>query len=152
MTDAITSFTREHEWLSNFWTGHVLIYSERRWKSAEHAYQAMKCRTFPEQERIRLEAPKPIDAKRMGNRVILRPNWDARKIGYMKAILNHKFADKSELARWLIATGDAHLEEGNRHGDLFWGTVDGKGENHLGILLMQRRAVLRGEVTARIGE
>jgi predicted NAD-dependent protein-ADP-ribosyltransferase YbiA (DUF1768 family) len=41
----------------------------------------------------------------------------------------------------LLATGDAEIQEGNTHGDLYWG-VDlhtGEGENVLGKLLMKVR-------------
>lgn len=43
----------------------------------------------------------------------------------------------------LINTQDAYLEEGNKWGDTFWGTVEGKGQNVLGNLLMEVRELLK---------
>jgi predicted NAD-dependent protein-ADP-ribosyltransferase YbiA (DUF1768 family) len=57
-----------------------------------------------------------------------------------------KFSDPV-LREMLLDTGDAILEEGNMWNDTFWG-IDlntGKGQNHLGRLLMERRAELNNE-------
>jgi predicted NAD-dependent protein-ADP-ribosyltransferase YbiA (DUF1768 family) len=35
------------------------------------------------------------------------------------------------------------LVEGNNHGDTFWGRVDGKGYNMLGVILMELRGIYR---------
>ena len=64
----------------------------------------------------------------------------------MAALIAQKF-DKGELALALKYTGDAELIEGNNWGDTFWGVCNGVGENHLGKLLMARRAQLRGNET-----
>lgn len=62
----------------------------------------------------------------------------------MAALLAEKFHPGSELAEKLVATSPAELIEGNTWGDRFWGVCNGKGFNHLGRLLMQRRVVLLG--------
>jgi len=137
----ILQFEGQYEFLSNFFM-RPMMYRALRWPSSEHAYQAMKTSVLREQERIRLEAPHARDAKRMGNRVTLRPGWDQRKLHFMKAIIDHKFVLKSPLAQALVDTDNAILIEGNRHDDRFWGQVDGEGENNLGIILMNRRQAL----------
>ena len=43
----------------------------------------------------------------------------------------------------MIETGDEYLEEGNTWGDRIWGTVNGKGQNNLGKILMRVREELR---------
>ena len=47
------------------------------------------------------------------------------------------------LRRALVATGDAKLVEENKHGDDFYGTVNGVGQNWLGRILMETREALR---------
>jgi len=62
----------------------------------------------------------------------------------MYLLLGLKFADPT-LRSWLLATGDAILEEGNSWGDTYWGVSRGYGENWLGILLMLVRGEIRGD-------
>lgn len=57
----------------------------------------------------------------------------------MLQVVRAKFTQNAELADKLLATGDAHLEEGNTWGDRVWGTVNGVGANQLGIILMKIR-------------
>ena len=60
----------------------------------------------------------------------------------MYRVLLAKFADSS-LARRLVGTEDAYLEETNYWRDDFWGVYQGRGENNLGLLLMVVRAELQ---------
>jgi hypothetical protein len=69
----------------------------------------------------------------------MRPDWDEVKIEVMRDVLVSKFQHNSELRQKLIDTGDAYLEEGNWWGDTFWGVCKGKGQNKLGLLLIQLR-------------
>ena len=62
----------------------------------------------------------------------------------MDHFLRRKFAPGTEMARKLLGTGNAHLAEGNNWGDTFWGTVNGEGQNVLGVLLMRIRDELAG--------
>lgn len=127
MTKVIDSFKGEYDWLSNFFSQPIL-YRNLRWLSAEHAYQAMKTAKVSEQEQIRLGAPTPAIAKRMGQRVTMRPSWDQRKLPFMKSIVDHKFAFGFLAAQKLVNTEDAILIDGNTWGDLFWGQCNGEGE------------------------
>ena len=79
-------------------------------------------------------------AKRLG-RVELRSDWEEVKIEVMREVLRCKFSQNPDLKAKLIATGDAELIEGNNWNDRFWGVCRGVGQNHLGRLLMELRAV-----------
>lgn len=142
MSKAITSFRGKYSFLSNFYPSFV-HFESMRFAAVEDAFQAAKTLDLSERQRIAM-APSPADAKRMGRHVDLRPDWEDIKINVMHDLLVEKFQDP-RLKTKLLATGDAYLEEGNKHGDRFWGTVDGKGENHLGKLLMEVRDQLKGE-------
>lgn len=131
----------QHSPLSNFHLGDLLI-SNQIWASMEAYYQGMKTLITEEREAIRL-APTPGEAKKLGRRCHLRPNWEEIKLPVMRFGLRHKFVPANSEGTYLLNTGDALLIEGNDWGDKFWGCVDGLGENWLGMLLMGRRAELR---------
>jgi len=127
----IKEFQGGYRFLSNFWWFNGI--------TVEHLYQAKKCLHFEDTEKI-LKAETPGDAKRMGRHVEKKPNWEEIKIKIMFQLLEQKFSNP-EMKQKLLATGEEHLQEGNRWGDTYWG-VDlktGKGENHLGQLLMMVR-------------
>lgn len=108
--------------------------------NSEAAFQAMKTQDIAEQLQFTLLTPQ--EAKRLGRRIKLRPDWEQVKDGVMEAVLRAKFSDL-ELRNRLLATGDVELVEGNTHGDTYWGVCDGKGRNMLGKLLMKLRAEYR---------
>lgn len=81
----------------------------------------------------------PSVAKKLGRRVALRKDWESVKFSIMKDLVKAKFTQNPDLAEKLLATDNAHLEEGNTWGDRIWGTVNGTGANKLGIILMQVR-------------
>lgn len=144
--DPITLFRNEFYFLSNFYMT-KLCYDGGWYNSSEHAYQAAK--TLDKSKRISVQvgantnaSEKPGAAKKWGQEVELRPDWDEVRIPIMREILRIKF-QKPELAKLLLETGDRHLSEGNNHGDRFWGQVAGVGENHLGKLLMELREELK---------
>lgn len=61
----------------------------------------------------------------------------------MRDLLRIKFNDDHFGYRQkLIDTGDAYIEEDNKHHDTFWGVCDGEGENQLGKLIMEIRKEL----------
>ena len=137
--EAITRFRGEYAFLSNFYPVTVELDGEK-YAAVEDAFQAAKTLDPKERKFIQL-CQTPGDAKRCGREVTLRPDWNDIKIDVMRNLLRQKF-QHPVLRQKLINTQDAHLEEGNNHGDVFWGTVSGKGENHLGKLLMEVRGEL----------
>lgn len=136
---AITSFTGEYRFLSNFYRVDVELGRDGDvYPTVENAYQAAK--TTDRSERIPFRSCTPGQAKRMGRRLELRPDWEEVKVDIMRHLLRQKFAS-GPLARLLLATGDAELVEGNTWNDTFWGVCRGKGRNMLGKLLMETRKV-----------
>jgi ribA/ribD-fused uncharacterized protein len=128
----------EYEWLSNFYP--CLVENDGvLYTTTEHAYQAAK--TLIPAQRVAIQAAvTPGEAKRLGQRVTLRLDWEEIKQGVMYTLLKKKFGPSHPLLRAkLIATGDAHLIEGNWWNDTYWGVCDGVGTNHLGRLLMRVR-------------
>lgn len=137
----IGEFRGKYRFLSNFWPCTV-VYEGEVYPTVEHAFQAAKSLDPNERTLIRVRSS-PGAAKKMGRKITLRPDWEQIKVEVMAYLIEAKFAPDSGLAHKLLATGDQNLVEGNYWGDMFWGMCDGEGENVLGRLLMDRRAVLR---------
>lgn len=137
----IDCFDGEYAFLSNFYDSPIerdgIVYPTN-----EHFFQAMKTLN-PEEHRKIAAAATPGKAKRLGRQVKLRPDWEEVKLQIMKEGLILKFFCNKDLAKKLIATGNAELVEGNTWNDKFWGVCDGVGENNLGKLLMEIREDLK---------
>lgn len=138
MSIVINSFSGPYAFLSNFHAASV-SYEDLIYPTVEHAFQAAKTRDTIERRRFILLSMPPGRAKYYGRRLTLRPDWERIKIHVMEDCLESKFLRHRHLHDKLLATGDATLIEGNTWGDTFWGVCGGRGENHLGKLLMQLR-------------
>lgn len=144
MSKPIYRFMGDTRWLSNFEYATV-VFDNELYFSTEHAYQAAKTLDENERRAIRNELS-PGKAKKMGRKVTMRPDWESIKLQVMYNLNLQKFTIHKELQKQLLDTGDAVLEEGNNWGDTYWGVVDGKGENHLGKILMQVRSDIRKQL------
>ena len=139
----IGPFSGKYRFLSNFypsplqWRGHT-------WNTVEHAYQASKTDDPAEREKVR-QADTPGRAKRLGQKVRMRPSFEQEKFAVMEEIVDAKFTQNPELRDALLATGDRYLCEFNAWSDILWGVCNGIGENHLGKTLMRVRDRLRTE-------
>lgn len=138
----IDSFCGDYEFLSNFYET-IVVYDGVTYKNSEAAYQAQKC--VEPKDRDVFTTITAGKAKRLGRTVTLRKDWEQVKIPIMTDVVTAKFEQNKEIAKKLIDTGDAILEEGNNWGDRFWGTVNGHGKNMLGIILMNVREKLRNK-------
>ena len=139
----INEFQGDYRWLSNFWDCHIIADGEL-YPSVEHAYCALKTLDPNERKRIRL-APTPGLAKKLGRSVTMRSDWFDARLIVMGGLISQKFSDRNPiLADLLKGTFDDVLIEGNTWGDTFWGMCYGKGENHLGHIIMNRRSELLG--------
>lgn len=138
----VLEFQGEYRFLSNFWPAAVVLDSFL-YPSVEHAYQAAKTLNPEIRSKIR-ELPKPGDAKRFAKMLQLRPDWKQVKLSVMEDLVRQKFFMNQFCREKLLETGEAELIEGNTWNDTFWGVCRGKGENHLGKILMKVRAELQG--------
>ena len=131
--EIINHFIGEYFFLSNFYPSEVRLDGET-YPSVEHAFQAAKTGDALTRKSLHERGVSAALARSIGRSVHLRPDWECVKVDIMLDLLRQKFSSP-EMAKRLLATGDAWLEEGNKWGDRFWGTVNGEGENVLGILL-----------------
>jgi len=133
----INSFQGSYSFLSNFYPSPVVV-DGITYPTVEHGYQASK--TFDKTQRSDiLAADTPGKAKRLGKLVNLRPDWNDVKLSVMENLLRQKFHKDTLLYKMLRHTRGKTLIEGNYWGDTFWGVSRGRGENHLGKLLMSIR-------------
>ena len=138
----INGFFGEYRWLSNFHPCNI-EFDGFIYPSTEHAYMAMKTFNLEEREKIRSNN-NPSFARKYGQTISLRQDWETVKIECMRFCLEQKFKKGTELGDKLIATGNAMVVEGNWWCCNFWGSCvcdrcGNKGQNNLGKLLTQIR-------------
>lgn len=139
----VKEFQGEYRFLSNFWPCQIR-YEGRTYPSTEHAFQAAK--TVKEEEKTLIQKAKSAgEAKKLGRYVTLRKDWGSRQLAIMEEVNWIKFTSDPYLRECLLLTGDEELQEGNSWGDIFWGVSGGRGQNHLGKILMHVRARLKHE-------
>jgi ribA/ribD-fused uncharacterized protein len=140
----IDSFKGGYSFLSNFEPCDI-EYNGVAFNSVEHAYQAAKATNMEDMLKV-AACNTPGQAKRMGKKIKMRPDWDAVKIQIMSDLVRQKFY-KPEFKQKLLDTKDHELIEGNTWGDKIWGCIwNGSqwvGQNNLGKILMQIRNELR---------
>lgn len=147
----ILFFTGRNYWLSNFLESPLqarILGSVHDFQSVEQLFQAAKILflsvSLEEKERLLdkfLKSKTPGDVKRLGRRLpgLDVESWDACKDRVMTLSVEAKFLQNANLRKRLLSLEDYHLEEGNNHGDRYWGKVKGKGKNRLGEILMDFR-------------
>lgn len=158
----IIGFKKEYKFLDNSYSGashgpfvhRVFLYDGSSFsdifRTAEHAYQCSKAKTSYDAHSIS-RLPYADQVYRNGRKLDLRPDWEDIKLDIMGGILRSKFStldldtgSSKSMAYKLLATGDQNLiNETKFKRNLFWGTYDGVGENHLGKLLMEIREELK---------
>ena len=131
----IDDFRGIFKFLSNF--AEVKITVEGMiFNSTEAAYQALKTEDLG--IRAQFIGLSPAQAKKLGQTIPLRKDWDRIKNTIMYNVCEEKF--KQEPFKTLLKrTGESFLVEGNTWGDTYWGVCNGKGENNLGKILMSIR-------------
>ena len=141
----IIHFRGERAWLSNFFEGCPTLFAQRLWPTREHLFQALKCANLPNQydlmEQVRL-AETPKQAKYLGRKIPLRPDWDFIQINAMLLCLGLFLIQYPEYQEKLAATKGTVLVEGVWWNDAKWGQPLNKqviGLNLLGTLWMAIR-------------
>lgn len=123
--------------------------------TAEHAYQAGKARKPAVRDWL-MAAPTPSLLAMAAHGLYvwdIAPDWSKTKFDRMKRVLLAKYTQHQDLRELLLSTGSARLVESatvDNAVNRLWGEVNGKGQNKLGVLLMEVRAELAadGESTA----
>lgn len=139
----IRGFFSNFRWLSNYHIADV-FFEGRMYKSTEHAYHAAKCREDKDRLQFADYATSCAMAKRLGQLINIRPDWEQIKFDVMLQLTVDKYTRHPELRELLLVTGSRYLEESNSWSDIYWG-VDTKkgGQNRLGEILMRVRALLQ---------
>jgi len=125
-----------------------ILFEDRVFPTAEHAYQAGKARKEAVKEWI-LNAPSPALVAMAAHGLYtwdIVPDWSKIKFERMRKVLHAKFTQHDDLKQLLLSTGDARLVEAGRVENVVnctWGEVNGKGKNMLGVMLMELRDELR---------
>jgi ribA/ribD-fused uncharacterized protein len=123
--------------------------------TSEHAYQAGKA-LKPAVRQWILSAPTPALAAMAAHGLYVwdvMPDWAQIKFDRMRAVLRAKFDQHTDLRQLLLSTGVARLVEAgtvNNAVNRLWGEVNGKGENMLGVMLMELRAAYAKQRPARM--
>lgn len=148
----IDEFRGRWFFLSNFYECKI-EFQGITYPTVEHYYVAMKCNndqflngkyyTPGDFREMIAKVKSPAIVKKIGQQIKIRKDWSEKKLDFMNFAIREKFKDE-KLADKLKSTGDATLVEGNDWNDTFWGVCKGKGENHLGKILMQVRNELLG--------
>lgn len=156
----IYDFHGDNYFLSNFYPFLIKCWGID-FPTTEHAFQWAKCGGRLEWgEKIRL-AETPGQAKKLGRKCPIRPDWDEIKFEVMKEVLIEKFK-RTSLWPKLDGTGNSYLIESNVWHDCVWGICikkdcergcgQKKGYNNLGLLLMELRAILKGKINLSLVE
>ncbi|MGO7979852.1 NADAR family protein [Rhizobium johnstonii] len=149
-TTDVISFYRANERpygvLSNLYRREI-EFEGRIFPTSEHAYQAGKAIKPAVREWIQA-APSPSLAAMAAHGLYtwdVVPDWASIKFDRMRAVLRAKFTQHPDLAEILLSTGRRRLVEAgtvNNAVNRLWGEVNGKGENMLGVMLMELREQL----------
>jgi ribA/ribD-fused uncharacterized protein len=133
----------EFGFLNNFKKSRMFIFG-RWWNNVEAPYQAAKC-TDPRESDAIWACKTPREARNLGQKVHIRPDWDQVKVKVMYECCMAKFLQHPNLRKQLMDTGIEELMEDSPV-DFWWGCgADGTGRNELGKILMKIREELRGE-------
>jgi ribA/ribD-fused uncharacterized protein len=148
----INKFEGRWAFLSNFYPS-IIEHQGIKYPTVESFYVAMKVNdqqlingqyyTIGDFREMIAKIESPGLAKKIGRKVKLRSDWETYKFHIMNLAVREKFKD-SKLAKMLIDTGEQELIEVNWWNDVVWGVCNGKGENHLGKILMCVRDELKG--------
>jgi ribA/ribD-fused uncharacterized protein len=147
----VTEFRGEYAFLSNFypgdfeWRGVTFLTGEHAFSYAK-AFSARSHQFVDEYQTKVLNAPTPSKAKYEGRSMLIDlPRWNAMKVGMMREIVHARFTQDlsgENMCDRLLNTGAKMLVEGNDWNDTFWGRCNGKGQNTLGVILMEERGYL----------
>ena len=137
--------------MSNFHPAPI-SYKGKTFKTSEQVYQYRKAEHSNHQIAMMniLASQTPLEAKRIGDKIVASPSWDATKEHVMKTTLKSKFQQNPALKEFLLEIKETTIAEASPS-DLFWGTGTAlfkkettqvnlfKGQNKLGAMLQNLR-------------
>ena len=139
----IDNFDGKYRFLSNFYEKEF-FFKDKYYKSAEHAYQASKATNIGDHKLVQ-EQSSPRMARKIGQQIKCRNDWENIKYDTMLNIVRAKFKDE-HLKKMLIETYPEPLKESNYWHDNTWGDCQCgrssckiEGKNWLGKILMTVR-------------
>ena len=138
----ISKFRGDYYFLSNMYPCDINI-EGYIFKSAESLFQALRACT--DEDFKKFCGMNGYDAKRLGDGIVSRADWDDIKLDAMRFAVEEKFKQNPKLAEKLEQTGKEEIREGNLWNDSFWGVTGTGGRNHFGKILMGVREKLRHE-------
>ena len=134
-------FTPAFDALNNF-SAHTVELWDKRFPTAEHAYQWKKYNEVrPDIAKRILSAGCPEDAQRIAHehKPEQPKDWHERKVGVMEEILRAKLAQHETVRDAVKRSGSRKIIE-NSAADDFWGCgKTGSGKNIVGVLWMKLR-------------
>ena len=139
--ETIDNFNGYFEFLNNEFPTPV-YYDGRIYKSVSHAFQAARSQEQHIREKI-VRADTIMEMYEIAAKVEDPPDWIKIRLKIMETLVRDKFRRNKELREKLRATENRNLV--NSYGDastsnLFWGIVEGKGQNQLGRILESVRS------------
>ncbi len=143
--NAIKGFHNRHAFLSNFYPAEFYM-DGVLFCCSEQAFMWLKSDN-PIYRRAIMAETRPGRIKKLGKSAVLPADW--KESGCYHAMFKVEMAKYSvpQYKGWLLGTGQSYLEETNWHGDVHWGVsaTTGKGEDHLGRILMCTRYIKERE-------
>ncbi len=149
----IPSFRNDYYFLSNMYPCKIK-YDGLTYECSETIYIAMKF----EKNQTRIIDGKEVNLREYFSKIKdgkfrkkeqqsypIDKNFKKNKLDIMEKIIREKFKIPF-LRKLLLKTEDLELVELNNWKDYFWGVCDGKGENHLGKILMKIREEIKLEL------
>ncbi|WP_203903977.1 NADAR family protein [Virgisporangium aliadipatigenens] len=130
------------EVLQNGWRARITV-SECSYPSVTHAYWALSSSDPVWHDRI-AAAPSGDDAAALAEQAPRRAGWATSRLAVMAALLRAKFAQHPQMARTLLATGDARIIYLDL-GSAYWTAAGQRANNWIGRLL----EVVRSELAAQ---
>jgi ribA/ribD-fused uncharacterized protein len=140
----ICGFFDDYRFLSNYHLCPVW-FEGLLYPATENAFMAAK--TLDLEIRKQFLTLLPKDAKQLGRKITLRPDWEQIKYDVMLMVNMDKYYRNPDLREKLLSTGDKYLEETNHWNDLIWGTnTVYEGQNNLGKILMNVRTIFKSNI------
>jgi ribA/ribD-fused uncharacterized protein len=149
-----TSVALPYGWMGNM-APYPLNFENRVWRTSEALFQAMRFENEELSELIRSQTSPmaaKMKAKSNRNQMILEPH-SGEDLDNMRLVIDLKFGQHPTLAEMLIKTGNSYIyenvEKRKSKSGLFWGAIfdnenNMRGQNQLGLILMEKRAALMG--------